>query len=349
MPQSVVLVRIENMTNLATPPRKRRVLCIDGGGVRGAFPAAFLAELERHCSRPISSYFDLIAGTSTGGIIAIALALGHSGAEISDFYQRRGPEVFGQQRSLVGDAAFRVWRGVRWLYGAKHSSAALGAALRDLLGDARLGDAKTRLLIPAWNPEARSVYVYKTAHHERLTTDYKERAVDVALATGAAPSYFPQHVTPNGLGLLDGGVWANNPTAIGTVEAIGVLGWPGRTLHVLSLGCLEETYTIPRTAGLGRFGRKGIKLFLDGQSHGAMGMAKLLTGHEHSRDAIHRINLTAPLHRYKMDDPRGIPELTGLGHSVGRDRWPILKPIFFDCAADDFTPLHSTQEVNNGN
>ena len=75
--------------------RKRRLLCIDGGGILGTFPAAFLAELEQHLDRPIGSYFDLIAGTSTGGIIGIALALEHSASEVLGLYENRGPEIFG--------------------------------------------------------------------------------------------------------------------------------------------------------------------------------------------------------------------------------------------------------------
>ncbi len=70
----------------------------------------------------------------------------------------------------------------------------------------------------------RSVYIYKTAHHPRLKTDYRSPAVDAALATAAAPTYFRQHITQHDVGLLDGGVWANNPVAIAVVEAIGVLG-----------------------------------------------------------------------------------------------------------------------------
>lgn len=329
-------------------PRRRRILCIDGGGVRGAFPAAFLAELEGNCSRPIGSYFDLIAGTSTGGIIAIALALGHRAAEISDFYERRGPGVFGQRRGLVHDRISRAGRSLRRLFRAKHSPSALRAALCDLLGNARLGDAQTRLVIPAWNPAEPSVHVYKTAHHERLSTDYKESAVDVALATSAAPTYFPRHVTSQGFGLLDGGVWANNPIAVATIEAVGMLGWPREALHILSLGFLQKTYTIPKSAGIGTLRLKAIDLFMDGQSHGAMGMAAILTGHEQNRTKVHRVVCTVSRDKHKMDDSRSIPAFVAFGRSMGQEHWPSLERIFFDQAAGTFTPLHSIHEVNNG-
>lgn len=75
--------------------RVRRILSIDGGGVLGTFPASFLAELEEKIDKPIGSYFDLIVGTSTGGIIAIALGLGHKASEILELYEQHGPRIFG--------------------------------------------------------------------------------------------------------------------------------------------------------------------------------------------------------------------------------------------------------------
>ena len=222
----------------------------------------------------------------------------------------------------------------------KHNAVPLRTVLEDVLGGKRIGDAKTRLLIPAWNPVARSVYIYKTAHHARLRNDYKSLAVDAALATAAAPTYFRHHVTQHAVGLTDGGTWANNPTALAVVEAITMLGWSRESLHVLSLGCLEETYTISKRAGIGTLGSKIIKLFMDGQSHGAMGIAKLLTGHEHERTAIHRINHTVPYNTYKMDDTRVIQDLKGLGFSFARDRQPVLDPVFFSQPAEAFTPVY---------
>jgi Patatin-like phospholipase len=319
---------------------KHRILCIDGGGILGTFPAAFLAGLEQHLDRPIGAYFDLIAGTSTGGILAIGLSMGLSASDLLELYEKRGPEIFGEDHGALANILYKRLRGIRWFYRRKHDSDCLRAVLHDVLGDKRIGEAKTRLVIPAWNPVARSVYIYKTAHHPRLKTDYRSPAIDAALATSAAPTYFPHHITQNDIGLLDGGIWANNPVAIAAVEAITLLGWSPASLHILSLGCLEETYTIPKWAGLGTLGSRIVKLFLDGQSHGAMGIAKLLTGHEHERTAIYRINHTVPYNVYKMDDTRVIQDLKGLGHSKARDRQPVLAPVFFDQPAEVFTPFY---------
>ena len=319
---------------------KRRILSIDGGGILGTFPAAFLAELEKHLKYPIGAYFDLIAGTSTGGILAIGLTMGLPASKLLDLYEKRGPEIFGQNHSALPGFVYRILRGCQWLYRRKYDSSALRSALQDAFGNKLIGDSTTRLMVPAWNPVERSVYIYKTAHHPRLKNDYRSPAIDAALATSAAPTYFQHHITQHDVGLLDGGVWANNPIGIAAVEAITVLDWPRDSLHILSLGCLAETYTIPERAGIGTLGTNIVKLFMDGQSHGAMGIAKLITGHEHDRRAIYRIDHTAPKDTYKMDDTRVIQDLKGLGHTKARDRQPVLEPVFFDQLADPFTPVY---------
>ena len=319
----------------------RRILCIDGGGILGTFPAAFLAELEQHLEKPIGSYFDLIAGTSTGGILAIGLALGHTATDLLEMYEKRGPEIFGQNHGAVVNFATQRYRSCRRFFRNKHDTDVLREVLQKFFGNQKIGNAKTRLLVPAWNSSAQCVYIYKTAHHPRLKTDYKSFAYDAALATSAAPTYFASHVTRNGVGLLDGGLWANNPIALATVEAIAVLGWSQESLRILSLGCLSENYTIPKQAGLSKLNLKIVKLFLDGQSHGAMGMAKLLTGHEHYHNAIYRINQTVQYNKFKLDDASCIQDLKGIGHTKGRDRLPILEPIFFQQSADEFLPIHS--------
>jgi hypothetical protein len=177
-----------------------------------------------------------------------------------------------------------------------------------------------------------------------LRTDYKSQVVDAALATAAAPTYFQQHLTKESIGLIDGGIWANNPIAVGVTEAIGVLNWPADQLYVLSLGCLDEAYTLPKAAGLGPLATKLVSLFMSGQSHGAMGIAKLLTGDEHERKAIYRINHTVESNTYPMDGVKAIGDLKGLGFSHAREQFPILSPIFFTSPAKPFKPLYKLTE-----
>lgn len=321
----------------------RRILSIDGGGILGTFPAAVLAEMEQHLDYPIGSYFDLIAGTSTGGIIAIGLAMGLKASELLRLYETKRPAIFGQGHSAAINFALRKVRSLRQIYRRKYSSEALKAALTNVLGELRIGDAKTRLLVPAWSPEAKTVYIYKTAHDVRLRTDYKAPAVDAALATSAAPTYFRQHLSYGDVGLVDGGIWANNPIALAVTEAIGVLGWSAASLHILSLGCLEEVYSVPKGGGIGTLGMKAISLFMDGQSHGAMGMAKILTGDVHKRKAIYRIDHHVPAGQYRMDDARVITDLKGLGHVKGRDQFPQLHNVFFHTPAELFEPIYKLE------
>ena len=314
---------------------KRRILSIDGGGVLGMFPASFLAELEKKLNEPIGSYFDLIVGTSTGGIIAIALGLGHKASEILELYEQHGPKIFGGSR---------LTRSIRHLFRHKYGSELLHKALQDVFGEERIGGSRARLVIPAWSPVAQSVYIYKTAHHCRFHTDYQSLAVDAAMATSAAPTYFPHHVTRHGVRLIDGGVWANNPASIAAVEAIAVLRWSPTSMHILSIGCLDETYTISRFAGFGSFGPVAIKLFMDGQSHSSLSMAKLLIGAEHCGKSLYRIDHTVPPNKYKMDDAKTITDLKGLGHFHARDRSPELIPTFFDTPAEKFEPFYKITE-----
>jgi uncharacterized protein len=121
-----------------------RILSIDGGGIRGVFPAAYLAELENRflSRRSIASYFDMIAGTSTGGIIALALAHGMTAAEALAIYRDRGARIF---RPRTGVSKWR--QTLRWVSKPKHDPAVLKDELLQVFGSAVLDDAKSRLII----------------------------------------------------------------------------------------------------------------------------------------------------------------------------------------------------------
>jgi uncharacterized protein len=160
-----------------------RILSLDGGGIRGVFPAAFLAKLEEHLDAPIGSYFDLIAGTSTGGIIAMGLGLGLSAKDIMKLYEEQGPAIFDQHHSGFANFIRRRLRGALHWVDSKYSSQPLLDALTEILGQRRLGESRTRLVIPAWHQMLEPVDIYKTAHHPRLETDYKRLALEAAMAT----------------------------------------------------------------------------------------------------------------------------------------------------------------------
>jgi hypothetical protein len=313
----------------------RRILCIDGGGIKGVFPASFLATIEESIGRPVADYFDLIVGTSTGGIIAVGLGLGLTAREVLGFYEENGPTIFNGNRKL---------RAFRWLVRAKYTPTSLQQSLTKVFGDRRLGESKKRLVVPSFNIDTGEVHIWKTAHHPRLERDYRHTVVEVALSTAAAPTYFPAHRSKSGTPLIDGGVWANNPVAIAVVEAIGILGWQSADLRILSIGCttapLDVDWGRKHSLGVLGWAWKLVDVLITAQSTSAMGMAIHLLP---NRDHLVRISPAVGKNRFDLDDVGEIPSLRGLGDFEGRKALPQLRPMFFETPApDDFVPYHAT-------
>jgi patatin-like phospholipase/acyl hydrolase len=317
-----------------------KILSLDGGGIRGVFPAAFLAKLEEYLDQPIGSYFDLIAGTSTGGIIAIGLGLGLTAKDILKLYEERGPAIFDQQHGRIENFVRRRLRGALHLLGSKYPSGPLQDALTGILGTRRLGESRTRLVVPAWNPMLERVYLYKTAHHPRLETDYKGLALDAAMATAAAPTFLKPHLTSDATELVDGGVCANNPIGVAAIEAVGMLRWPADRLKILSIGTITDVTAPARLRGKLPMISSLARLFMAGQSHSALGTAKIVTGDGHERKAIWRIDQTAPAGRYTLDGAARIAEMKNRGFTEAREQLPELRRQFFDRAAEPFVPFH---------
>ena len=326
---------------LSDEPPSYRILSLDGGGIRGVFPAALLAKLEEHIDHPIASYFDMIAGTSTGGIIAIGLGLGLPAQDILRLYEEQGPAIFDQQHGPLPNWVRQRWRSALHWFGSKYPSGPLHAALTEILGERRLGESRTRLVIPAWHPLLERVYIYKTAHHPRLETDYKQLALDAAMATAAAPTFLQPHLTRDAVELVDGGVWANNPIGVATIEAVGLLGWPPNRLKILSIGTINDVNAPPRWKGKLTTAGYVTRLFMAGQSHSAIGTAKIITGDVHDRKAIWRIDQTAPEGRYTLDNVERIAEMKNRAIVEAREQLPELRQHFFGKPAAGFTPFHN--------
>lgn len=309
----------------------RRILTIDGGGIKGVFPAAFLATLEEELGCPVADYFDLIAGTSTGGIIALGLGLGLTAQEMLDLYKVHGAHIFprGRFMRLLG------------LVRAKYSHLPLREALVSVFGARRLGESKKRLLVPSLNLAAERVHIYKTSHHPKLVHDYKMPMVEVALATVAAPTYFPIHLSPEGLPYIDGSLWARNPMGLAVIEAIGVLGWPRDDIEVLSLGCTSEHLNVSWERRISRgapyWGARIADVFMKAQSSSAIATAHALVG---ARNVV-RISPEASERRFSLDGVEHIPALEALGRSEASQRFPELLEMFFAEPAEPFHPAHS--------
>jgi patatin-like phospholipase/acyl hydrolase len=220
----------------------------------------------------------------------------------------------------------------------------LKEALTEVFGERLLGESQKRLVIPSFNLETGTVYIWKTAHHPRLRRDYRARVVDVALATAAAPSFFPSHISSAGVPLVDGGVWANSPAAIAVVEAIGILGLPRDNIRVLSLGCTSSALRInwARRYGLGKgyWVTRIVDLLMYAQETSANGMAEhLLVNRNDFVRVCPIVGNSFYLHR--VSDTQF---LRGLGDSAARDNLPQLISMFFEQKAqDDFEPYYSVR------
>jgi patatin-like phospholipase/acyl hydrolase len=325
--------------------RKRKILALDGGGIKGIFAAAFLETIESATGKRIQDHFDLVAGTSTGGIVAVGLGLGMSAKEIVEFYVNEGPRIFDQTSpfdrprlpSRVLDLLKSFIRKVKQLGFPKYDSQGLRNALERAFKSARLDDSQIRLLIPAYHADKEDVYVFKTRHHERLRVDYRESAVNVALATAAAPTFFKSHQMPSGSPMIDGGIWANNPSGLAAVEARGMLGWTSDDLYILSLGCTEEVIDIPTNTGFAGV-IKLIELLMQGQSRALSGTAMLLSGHTEVAPHYFRYQPKVATEKFSLDRVNMINRLRGLGQADARNALPTIEKIFLNEKAAPFNP-----------
>lgn len=230
---------------------KFKILSIDGGGIRGVIPCQFLANLENDLIQEygedtrLCDYFDLIAGTSTGGIIAIGLALGVKAQDILDLYVRHGSEIFPEPMQRNVSKAKRIIL-KKPFYDRFPLKKLLNETFNTDGEPKRIGDAKTRLLIPTYNLESHQIHILKTAHSEKLVRDYQIPVVDAALSTAAAPAYFlPYDFSYDNKGkngsvqinmMVDGGLVANNPSFMALLEATHCLGIKLEDIGLLSLG-----------------------------------------------------------------------------------------------------------------
>ena len=279
-----------------------RILALDGGGIKGTFSAAVLAALEDATQCRCADHFDLIAGTSTGGIIALGLALGMTAQEIASFYEEHGPAIFPS--SSLASRSTGIFR--QLFLGPKHSHATLREKLSLVLGDRTFGDSKVRLVIPTYDAINGRNFVLKTAHHPRFVFDVSAPAVDVALATSAAPTYFeaapfPAHANSS---YVDGGVWANCPVMVGLMEAICFLDVSVDVIDILSIGTTTTPFSIAehtRSSAL-RWNTGLVNLMFEAQVEAALAQASLLT-----KGRLHRINTLVRAGDFSLDDAR--PEM----------------------------------------
>jgi patatin-like phospholipase/acyl hydrolase len=310
-----------------------RVLSLDGGGIRGLYTATVLKILSEYFSslqsggKPnpdctkIGKYFNLIVGTSTGGILAVALAAGISLDKVISLYEEAGPYIFPEencQPEEMKNLPYLLWKlhllwKFHWLWKFRHRPTANQQPLRHrlagLFGEKTLADiyAETgiALCLPCVDVTTQKTVVIKTPHLPYLTRDGRRKAVDVCIATSAAPFYFPMAYLPRtdagGCDIfVDGGLWANNPVVIALIEALE-LAKEGQSIEIVSVGTCNppngETFQ-PKDCDRGvldwKLGAAALALSLDAQSFGHNAIAQKLQKHLRVPCRIARLPSTPP-------------------------------------------------------
>jgi patatin-like phospholipase/acyl hydrolase len=206
--------------------KRFRILSIDGGGVRGVIPARILQWIEERSGKPISQLFDLIVGTSTGGLITLGLGCPdqknspkYSAEHILEVYKEHAGDIFRQ--SVV--RSFFTGKG---LWAAKYNRKSYDVILNNLFGDTRLSQAICPVLIPTYSLSLGSPNFFASSRCSRTNDNCNCLMRDVAGATSAAPTYFPPKEFRDCNGTryveVDAGIYANNPQAIAITEAFQI-------------------------------------------------------------------------------------------------------------------------------
>ena len=320
--------------------RPFRILSIDGGGICGILPASILAELENRFlnGQSVAGYFDMIAGTSTGGIIALGLAHGLTAREIQKFYVERGDLVFPP-----ANAFGRMWRWIRRLRRYAYDSVVLEQELLGIFGDTPFGNARTRLCIPSFEGVHGEPWIYKTPHHPDYKKDRVERMVKVGLATSAAPTYY-KAVPNNGYIMVDGGLWANNPIMNAVTDALACYDVDRSQVRVLSLGCGETSFRVDPARAVGGLiqWRGAISAAMRAQSLNALGQSFMLIGKEN----VVRLDAPETPTPIQMDNhKRAKVELPAMARSLVEGSGHLVSSLFLSEPAAHYEPCAFRREL----
>jgi patatin-like phospholipase/acyl hydrolase len=344
--------------------RPFRILSLDGGGIRGAFAASFLAGLEARLDCRIADYFDLIAGTSTGAIIAAALAMREPAARIETFYRNRGPAIFSRRTPVklswkeklflsVARPIVRKKLGIEIDYDnmlqTKYESKELKEALSEVFHGTLLGESPSRLIIPSLDMNRGQTVVFKTPHLPGMTRDRHFPIVDVLLATTAAPTYFPHASIGAGDVYIDGGLWANNPSVAAIVEVMRISNEAGLNVglsdvHLLSVGTgTNAAYGEPPgdLAGLVWWGPKVFNASSIAQAQGTEFQVKHLLGSRATR-----IDFDIPSATWTLDNLQIVNQLIAKGMNKAAESLAELRSKFFDTTASySYDPLPDVERA----
>lgn len=227
-----------------------RILCISGGGYLGLYAAALLAKWEEQLGVPLASRFDLIAGTSIGGVLALAIAAEIPVSEVKTTFESQGETIFPNRGGT--NRLLQRLKVLRSLFRPRYSSEPLRRVLRGVYEDRTMGDLARRVIVPAVNLNSGKPQLFKTPHHIDFHLDQSLSVVDVAMATSAAPTYFPAAKVGEGL-FADGGLFANTPDLLALHEANYFLEVANKDIEMISVGTTSHVVGLSG-AHTGNFG-----------------------------------------------------------------------------------------------
>ena len=296
------------------------ILSVDGGGIRGVFPAQILSLLEKKMKIKLENQFDMLAGTSTGAIIVAAIASRVPMSDVVELYVKNGKEIF--KKKAPGFLSFDIlWR-------SKYRKNYLHDLLNEFFKNKRLGEIHKPLILPATNIGNGTVHVFKSNYLPNYVRDGDVLLAEAVLASCSAPTFFdPTHV--GNFLLADGGLWANNPGLLAVIDSINRCGKNNSDLFLLSLGTGERKnmygVNANRKWGFLTGWRKSefIELILSLQSQSAQNYLENII----KKDQVIRMNYIQQT-EVKLDDTSSINDLLSYADDVFAQKSALLKDKF---------------------
>lgn len=311
---SVAILKCNKQLSMSKDNTPFRVLAIDGGGARGIFPAHILSLISQELERDLGSVFDLTVGTSTGAIIAAAVATRVPAEQIVELYESRAREIFAGQRLAL-----------RGLLRSQYRSGALRRVLTEVFGQRTMADVPGRLILPATDASNGNVFIIKSPYRDDFVRDAPIALVDAIMASCAAPGYFDPVRIREYL-LADGGLWCNDPSIVAYIEATAQLQIAPQNVRILSLGTGSgrQFYDVNRSRQIwglatGWGGIRLVKTILNLQSRASMNAAELLLGDNYMRISFEDAGASP------LDDFRKMPALKARAGEAFTYKWQEMR------------------------
>lgn len=227
---------------------KFRILALDGGGIRGVYSAHILKRIQEDEGIVFSEYFDLIAGTSTGAILAGALATNKDIDKVIQLYREYGDNIFSSNvcpiKKYCGFSIPFIPCLNVGIFSSKYGQKVLKTQLDDIFGTATMSNTQTNLMLFSTDISNGTPHVFKSPYSSDFTRDPNVKLADAILASTAAPIYF----NPVRVGkylLSDGGLWCNNPSICSVAEAKNYFDKNQQDVRLLSIGTIEAKNVMP--------------------------------------------------------------------------------------------------------